>query len=160
MFNKNSQVDTRVAILEEKFSVYEQMMTKMESAIHTISEAYQGISRMLAIHEEKIENSGNSDSIILQTIKELDSKNTVEHQRVMNKIEQIEEKFEARSNTIKEEFKSKFKEQDSKIDGLIRFRLLVGGAILIVVFAFSQQQIKMFEHLPFAEEPARVESSK
>jgi chromosome segregation ATPase len=160
VLNKNSKVDTRVAILEEKFSVYEQMMTKMESAIHTISEAYQGISRMLAIHEEKIENNSNSDSLILQTIKELDSKNTVEHQRVMSKIEQIEEKFEAKNITTKEEFKTKIKEQDSKIEGLVRFRLLVGGAILVIVFAFTQQQIRIFENLPLTNGPATLEKSK
>lgn len=120
----------------------------MESAIHTISEAYQGISRMLAIHEEKIENGNNSDSIILQTIKEMDKKNSFEHKNVMAKIEQMELKFEEKDKLIKEEFQEQIKDQDKKIESLVKFRLLVGGAILIIGFLFTQQQIKIFEFLP------------
>lgn len=149
MFNKNTQVDTRVAILEEKFSVYEQMMNKMESAIHTISEAYQGISKMLAIHEEKIENSGNSDSVIIQSIKDMEKRNSIEHEKVIIEIEKIEKKFE-----------DKNKEQDSKIDGLIRFRWLVGGAILVIAFIFTQQQIRILDYLHADQPPATVRQSK
>ena len=160
MFNQQTTVDTRVAVLEEKFSVYEQMMTKMESAIHTISEAYQGISKMLAIHEQRIENSNNSDSLILQTIKDMDVKNTQEHLRVITKIEELEERIETNKKEIKEEFDGKNKLQDDKIEGLVRFRLLVGGAILVIVFLFTQQQIKIFEYLPFQQPPSTVRPSK
>lgn len=160
MFRKGVQFDTRVAILEEKFSVYEQMMNKMESAILTISEAYQGISKMLAIHEEKLENSHTSDSLIAQSIKDIESKNSIEHLRVLEKIEKIEQKLEDRDKTNKEELEDKLKEQDNKIDGLIKFRFLVGGAIVLLGFLFTQQQIKIFEFLPTQSEPAIVRPSK
>lgn len=147
--NQNTPVDTRVAILEEKFSVYEQMMSKMESAIHTISEAYQGISKMLAIHEQRIENTTNSDNIILQTIRDMEAKSIEDHREVIIKIEKIEEKVENNIKELKKEFEEKHNEQDDKIEGLTKFRWLVGGALLIIGFVFTQQQINFFEHLPF-----------
>jgi hypothetical protein len=94
MFNKNEKVDTRVAILEEKFSVYEQMLTKIEDAIRAISETSQGISKMLAIHEERIEFSNKSDDSILVKLKEVEEKNNTEHNKVIKKIEGIETKLE------------------------------------------------------------------
>jgi chromosome segregation ATPase len=94
MFNKNEKVDTRVAILEEKFSVYEQMLTKIEDAIRAISETSQGISKMLAIHEERIEVSHKTDDSILVKLKEVEQKNNTEHGKVIKKIEGLETKIE------------------------------------------------------------------
>lgn len=160
MFNQNTPVDTRVAILEEKFSVYEQMMSKMESAIHTISEAYQGVSKMLAIHEQRIDTSNNADSTILETIKDLEKRNTEDHKEVILKIQKIEEKIESNIKELKEEFEEKENTQNSKIEGLIKFRWLIGGAILIIGFIFTQQQVQFFEFLPPQEPPAKILPSK
>jgi len=160
VFNQNTPVDTRVAILEEKFSVYEQMMSKMESAIHTISEAYQGVSKMLAIHEQRIDTSNNADSTILETIKDLEKRNTEDHKEVILKIQKIEEKIETNIKELKEEFEEKENTQNSKIEGLIKFRWLIGGAILIIGFIFTQQQVQFFEFLPPQEPPAKILPSK
>ena len=94
MFNKNEKVDTRVAILEEKFSVYEQMLNKIEDAIRAISETSQGISKMLAIHEERIEVSHKTDDSILVKLREVEQKNNTEHGKVIKKIEGLETKIE------------------------------------------------------------------
>lgn len=149
MFNKNTPVDTRVAILEEKFSVYEQVMNKMELAIHKISEAYQDISKMLAIHEQKIETTSNSDNSLVQAIKELEEKNRKDHSNVIEKIEEIQKAFDEREKT-----------QDNKIDSLIKFRWLFGGAILLTVFIFTQEQIKFSINLPNNPPPANIKPVK
>jgi len=94
MFNRNEKVDTRVAILEEKFSVYEQMLTKIEDAIRAISETSQGISKMLAIHEERIEVSNKTEDSILAKLKDVEDKNNTEHTKVIKKIEGLETKIE------------------------------------------------------------------
>jgi hypothetical protein len=160
VFNQNTPVDTRVAILEEKFSVYEQMMSKMESAIHTISEAYQGVSKMLAIHEQRIDTSNTADSTILETIKDLEKRNTEDHKEVILKIQKIEEKIETNIKELKEEFEEKENTQNSKIEGLIKFRWLIVGAILIIGFIFTQQQVQFFEFLPPQKPPAKILPSK
>jgi len=49
-----SSTETKIALLEERINVYEQMMTRIDSAIQKISETSQNISQMLAIHNEKI----------------------------------------------------------------------------------------------------------
>ena len=118
--------------------MYEQMMNKMESAIHTISETCQGISKMLAIHEERIESTYKSDDHILEKIKDMEKKNSEDHKKVIGKIEKLE----------------------TKIEGLVKFRWLVGGAIAFVVFIFTQQQVQFQEYLPKAPTPDNVNRVK
>lgn len=115
MFNQQgSSTDTKVAVLEEKVSIYEQMMKKIEDAIYAINETSQGISKMLAIHEQRLEQSTKSDEVIIKMIDEVKHQNTIEHQIVIKRIEIIEK------NVID---LSKFKWQALS---------LTGAAILIV----------------------------
>ena len=90
MFNSPQTVDTRMAVIEEKFNVYEKMMTKLESAIQTISEINQNISRMLSVHEERLENCGKTDDMISRMISELKDENREQHDSVSERIDKIE----------------------------------------------------------------------
>lgn len=91
MFNQQgTSTDTKVAVLEEKVSIYEQMMKKIEDAIYAINETSQGISKMLAIHEQRLEQSTKSDEVIIKMIDEVKHQNTIEHQIVIKRIEIIE----------------------------------------------------------------------
>ena len=89
MFNQSQKVDTRVAILEEKYTIYEKMMDKLENAILTISEINQNISKMLTVHEEKIDHNIKNDEIIFDKFKRLQDKNSEEHQKVMDKFDSL-----------------------------------------------------------------------
>ena len=85
-----TSTDTKVAVLEEKVSIYEQMMKKIEDAIYAINETSQGISKMLAIHEQRLEQSTKSDEVIIKMIDEVKHQNTIEQQIVIKRIEIIE----------------------------------------------------------------------
>lgn len=71
MFNQGTSTDTKVAVLEEKVSIYEKVMSRIEDAIFAISETSQGISKMLAIHEERLEQAVRSDEVIIKMIDDL-----------------------------------------------------------------------------------------
>lgn len=141
LINQNQKVDTRVAVLEEKFSIYEKMMDKLENAIQTISEINQNISRMLTAHEEKIETNGKNDEIIFDKFKRIEEKNSQEHQKVVEKIEKLEEVIQ---NTIKKEVEDRETEIDkvnSKLSGLVKFRWLFVGGITVVMFLISHPTV-------------------
>lgn len=141
VFNQNQKVDTRVAVLEERFTIYEKMMGKLENAIQTISEINQNISRMLTAHEEKIETNGKNDDIIFDKFKRMEEKNSQEHQKVVEKIEKLEEVIQA---TIKKEVEDRETEIDkvnTKLSGLTKFRWLFVGGIAVVVFLISNLTI-------------------
>lgn len=141
LFNQNQKVDTRVAVLEERFTIYEKMMDKLENAIQTISEINQSISRMLTAHEEKIEIHGKNDEIIFDKFKRMEEKNSQEHQRVIEKIEKLEDVIQS---TVKKEVEDRETEIDkvnNKISGLTKFRWLFVGGVTVVVFLISHPTI-------------------
>ena len=90
----NTPTDTKVAVLEEKVSIYEQMMNKIEDAIHAISETSQNISKMLAIHEERLEQAVRSDKVIIGMIEELKKTVDAEDTDLSERIDEIHVKLE------------------------------------------------------------------
>lgn len=111
MFNQNSPADTKIAVLEERLSSYETMMRKIDEAIQIMGKTSQNISRMLAVHEEKIENCSRIDESIEKMIIELKEENKEQHDAVSARINGIEE----------------------KIENLIKFRWQVGGVLTVIV---------------------------
>ena len=138
----NSQkVDTRVAILEERFTIYEKMMDKVENAIQKISEINQNISRMLTAHEEKIEANGKNDEIIFDKFKRIEEKNTQEHQRVIERFEKLEEIIQI---SIKDEITTRennIETLNTKISDLTKFRWLFVGGVVVLMFFISNPTI-------------------
>lgn len=90
MFNQNTSADTKIAVLEERLSAYELMLKRIDEAIQLVSKANQNISKMLAVHEERIEQCGKADDYIGRVIEELRLENKDQHEAVGKRINQIE----------------------------------------------------------------------
>ena len=159
MFNQSQKVDTRVAILEEKYTIYEKMMDKLENAILTISEINQNISKMLIVHEEKIDHNIKNDEIIFDKFKRLQDKNSEEHQKVMDKFDSLEKVIET---TIKDERKERISEittVNNKIAAITKFRWLIVGGLTAVVALISHPTI-VVDILTPNQSPANVREVK
>jgi chromosome segregation ATPase len=147
MFSKSSN-ETKIAVLEERLTSYEVMMKKIDEAIQIMGKTSQNISKMLAVHEEKLENSGKNDELIIDRIKTIEVKNTEEHGRVIERFESLEEKIDERIINL-----------DKKVDEITKFRWLVVGALVIVSFAFSQSNMVVDVLTPDPEQ-IRIERAK
>jgi uncharacterized coiled-coil protein SlyX len=159
VFNQSQKVDTRVAILEEKYTIYEKMMDKLENAILTISEINQNISKMLTVHEEKIDHNIKNDEIIFDKFKRLQDKNSEEHQKVMDKFDSLEKVIET---TIKDERKERIAEittVNGKIAAITKFRWLIVGGLTAVVALISHPTI-VVDILTPNQSPANVREVK
>jgi hypothetical protein len=95
--------DTKLAVLEEKLNIYEElsreMLSKLESAVNKISESNQRIANILAKHDERIDQSIKTDQVIIKMIEDVKASNTVEHQSVIKRIETVEETVRELSQT-------------------------------------------------------------
>jgi hypothetical protein len=147
MFNKSSN-ETKIAVLEERLTSYEVMMKKIDEAIQIMGKTSQSISKMLAVHEEKLENSGKNDDLIIDRIKTIEVKNTEEHGRVIERFESLEEKIDERIINL-----------DKKVDDVVKFRWLVVGALVIISFVFSQSSMVVDVLTPDSEK-IRIETAK
>lgn len=93
MFNQNTTTDTKIAVLEERLSSYEIMMKKIDEAIQLVGKANQNISKMLAVHDEKIGQCVKTDDLITRMIDELKDENREQHNSVAKRIDKIEKEI-------------------------------------------------------------------
>jgi chromosome segregation ATPase len=116
MFNQNTSSDTKIAVLEERLSAYEIMMKKIDEAIQIMGKTSQNISKMLAVHEEKIEQCGKTDNMLVNMIHELKEENREQHEAVSERMKSLE----------------------SKVEEIAKFRWIIVGSVVILSFGFSQ----------------------
>lgn len=119
MFNQNTSADTKIAVLEERLSAYEVMMKKIDEAIQIMGKTSQNISKMLAVHEERIEQCHKADDYIGRLIEELKIENKDSHEAVVERIEKVE----------------------NKIEEFTKYRWIIIGVFAVVSFAISQSHM-------------------
>ena len=83
----------KVAVLEEKLQNFESLVTKLDSAIEKIAEVNNNVSRMLAVHEERISKQEQIDSILFDKIDKLRDKVDSDHDGVNQRLSLLERKL-------------------------------------------------------------------
>jgi septal ring factor EnvC (AmiA/AmiB activator) len=97
MFSDNS----KVAVLESKLDIYEdlsrEMLSKLESAVEKISEGNNRIAQILTKHDERIEQSMKTDSLIIKMIDELKVESEKDHKVIHDRIDRIQAELKSLS---------------------------------------------------------------
>ena len=83
----------KVAVLEEKLQNFEAVVTKLDSAIEKIAEVNNNVSRMLAVHEERISKQEEIDSVLFDKIDKLRDKMDSDHDSVSKRLSILERKL-------------------------------------------------------------------
>ena len=95
MFSQGS----KVAVLESKLDMYEdlsrEMLTKLESAVEKISEGNNRIAQILTKHDERIEQSMKTDTLIIKMIDELKAESEKDHKVIHDRIDRIQVELKA-----------------------------------------------------------------
>jgi hypothetical protein len=137
MFSGISRTETKIAVLEERLTSYEVMMKKIDEAIQIMGKTSQNISKMLAVHEEKLDQTVKSDSLIVNMINEMKSENKEEHDLVHDKLKEVEK----------------------KIEDVTKFRWIFVGGLILASFLFSNSSI-FLDVLTPGPDSGRIERSK
>ena len=86
--------DPKVAILESKLDMYEElskeMLAKLESAVEKISEGNNRIAQILTKHDERIEQTMKSDELIIEMIDEIKANEEKNHRVIHERIDRIQ----------------------------------------------------------------------
>ena len=90
MFNQNTSTDTKIAVLEERLSSYEVLLKKIDEAIQIMGKTSQNISKMLAVHDERIEQCHKADDLIGRMIDELRDENKERCDLLSERIDSVE----------------------------------------------------------------------
>ena len=111
--------DVRMAVLEEKLNVYEElsreMLAKLEVAVDKISESIQSISKITIRHEERIDKSLESNAAMIKLIETLEEKGKEDKKELTKEIETI----------------------SNKVEEVYKFRYTVIGALVVISLAIT-----------------------
>jgi len=83
----------KVAVLEERLENFETLVSRLDSAIEKLAEVNNNVSRMLAVHEERITKQEDIDSVLFDKIDKLRDKMDSDHDIVSKRLSLLERKL-------------------------------------------------------------------
>ena len=85
--------EVKIALLEQKVTDFSVVVEKIDTAIEKLSEVNNNVSRMLAVHEERITKQEDTDSVLFDKIDKLRDKMDCDHNMVTSRIQLLERKL-------------------------------------------------------------------
>ena len=91
--NKISEGRIPLEVIDQKIEDLKPLIHKMEKAIEKLSELNTSVSRMLAVHEERISKQEEIDTVLFTKIDQLRDKMDVDHNSVLSRIQSLDKKI-------------------------------------------------------------------
>ena len=85
--------EVKVAVLETRLENFETLVSRLDSAIEKIAEVNNNVSRMLAVHEQRISKQEEIDEILFDKIDKLRDKMDSDHDSVTKRLSLLERKL-------------------------------------------------------------------
>ena len=85
--------EVKVAVLEARLENFETLVSRLDSAIEKIAEVNNNVSRMLAVHEQRISKQEEIDEILFDKIDKLRDKMDSDHDSVTQRLSLLERKL-------------------------------------------------------------------
>jgi len=83
----------KVAVLEERLENFETLVSRLDAAIEKIAEVNNNVSRMLAVHEERITKQEEIDAVLFDKIDKLRDKMDSDHDSTTKRLSLLERKL-------------------------------------------------------------------
>ena len=85
--------EVKVAVLETRLQNFETLVSRLDSAIEKIAEVNNNVSRMLAVHEQRISKQEEIDEVLFDKIDKLRDKMDSDHDSVTKRLSLLEKKL-------------------------------------------------------------------
>ena len=83
----------KVAVLEQKFADFINIVNKLDDAIQKLSEVNTNVIKMLAVHDEKIDQCNKTDNLFLKMIDDIREENAEDHKKSNERITSLEKEI-------------------------------------------------------------------
>ena len=84
--------ELKVALLEQKLEDVKDIIIKIDNAIEKLSEVNSNVSKMLAVHEERITKQEETDNILFAKIDKLRDKVDRDYDSIVSRVQSIEKR--------------------------------------------------------------------
>lgn len=166
----NPEIDTTVALIQKDLDNFSQLFDKLDVTVEKISEANNNISKLLSLHEQRLENLYQNDKLLETKLeknagsfseevkqlhyhirdnnKDVTDKLKMTEESIKNDIKYTRELIDRENKTLKDLMESENKELNNSIESankrivaLERWRWLVGGGLLVVIWFLNKSPI-------------------
>ena len=84
--------EIRVAVLEQKLEDLKDIIVKIDDAIEKLSEVNSNVTKMLAVHEQRISKQEETDSVLFAKIDKLRDKVDRDYDAIVSRVQTIEKR--------------------------------------------------------------------
>ena len=84
--------EIKVAVLQQKLEDLKDIIVKIDDAIEKLSEVNSNVSRMLAVHEQRITKQEEIDNVLLAKIDKLRDKVDRDYDGIVSRVQAIEKR--------------------------------------------------------------------
>lgn len=147
----------KIAVLEQRVEDLKEFVLKVDDAIEKISQVNVNLTKMIAVHEQRLETHQQTDDNINKKIDNIYLKMEKDHENVLNEIKKINQFFTSAETRLNNRIK-KIETKQNKLN--IRVGVFI-GSILVISFIIQNSQFfgKMLSDPPLTnqESSAKVE---
>ena len=83
----------KVAVLEERIDNFEKLFARLDTAIDKIAEVNSNVSKVLAVHEERLGKQEHVDEVLFSKIDQLRDAMDRDHAGVLQRLQLLERKL-------------------------------------------------------------------
>jgi len=84
--------EIKVAILEQKLEDLKDIIVKIDDAIEKLSEVNSNVTKMLAVHEQRISKQEETDSILFAKVDKLRDKVDRDYDALVSRVQTVEKR--------------------------------------------------------------------
>lgn len=86
--------EVKLAVLEQKFTEFANIVNRLDDAINKLSEVSSNVVKMLAVHEERIEQAVKTNDVLFKLVEARKKENEKHYERASERIDELEIKIE------------------------------------------------------------------
>ena len=90
----NQEVKSKVAVLEQRSDYQEHLIQKVDAAIQVMKEAVENLSKMLAVHNEKLDQHNKTETLMVEMIRGVKEDLEAEDVDLGDRIDAVDSKVE------------------------------------------------------------------
>jgi hypothetical protein len=90
----NQEVRSRVAVLEQRSDYQEHLIQKVDAAIQVMKDAVENVSKMLAVHNERLDQHNKTETLMVEMIREIKENLEAEDVDLGDRIDAVDTKIE------------------------------------------------------------------
>lgn len=128
-------VDIEVGVLKS-------VVAKLDTSLEKIAEVSNNISRLLAVHDERINNIEKNAEHRDHEVKDIQARITTQTKEIFDKLDHMETRMEDRIKALEKSIKDEHTKIDGRVLVLEKWRWYLLGAAAIIGYLMSYTDLR------------------